>query len=256
MANSANILLHGLFVLQYQGNTLVAMTPDHHHHHFLERQQGQQGDDHNPFPPLKTDYDFTSLSGIDVQRPFPKTMPQFSKTKTGVGDLVVNPGSAKNYRSRIALSLPIEIMVLRSGGQLNDYHSDPKSNVGNDIQINSGPDLGLVTLLHYETSGPSFTVNLFAEHRTPQSPASKMNPVLVAAKSLFTNGSAFDLQLVDCIDCNVPTICPDNPFPAKAQGYGVQRDDEHSFGEIYDGQDCATGAGTDVANCVQFGLRG
>lgn len=261
MANNANILLHGLFVLQYQGNKLIAMTPNFNHHQFLVRQQGQQGTDHgpfpNPFPQVPQDLNFTHLAGNTVKQSFPSSMPQFSKTTTGVGDLFANPGLAKNYRCRIEFNLPIDIMILRSRGNLSDYHSDPNSIVGQDIHSKSGPSLGLITLLHYETSGPSFTTSIFAEHRTPPFPATMMNPALTAARAMFTNGGGspgFDLQLVDCPTCNVPTICPDNPVPPKAQGFGVQQDDEHSFGEIYDKQNCAKPGGTDVANCVQFGL--
>ena len=254
MANSANILLHGLFFLQYQGNKLVAMTPDHHHHHFLKRPQGLLGDDRHPFPNLNQDESFINLIGSTTNKfPFPPEMLKFDNNATGVGDLVIKAGPKKNYRSRVELPWPLDIIVmLRYPAQLSDFHSNPNSQVGISIYNNSGPSIGLVTLLHYETNAPSFTISLFAEHRNPVT-YDKMNPVYIAAQDLFSNGTAFDLQLVSC-GCNVPTVCPDDVLPAKAAGWSVLRDDEHSFGEIYDGIDCAAGAGTDIANCVQFGL--
>jgi hypothetical protein len=259
MPNSANILLHGLFVLQYQGNKLIAMTPDTPHHQFLFRHQGRLGSDRpplpDPFPILPKELDFTNLPGNTAMPPFPTTLPQFSKTTTGVGDLV-----GVSYRCRIVFNWPLDIMVLRSGGKLSDYNSVPRSVVGQDIRQHSGPELGLITLLHFETTGPSFTTNIFAEHRIPPPKQSHMNPVLAAAKTLFANGAKFDLQLADG---TAPPICPDDvepghPFPAKAKAYGVQQNDELSFGEVYDNKDCARPVpeGTDVANCVQFGLLG
>jgi hypothetical protein len=253
MAN-ANILLHGLFVLQYQGHKLIAMTPPTTHHQFLLRPQGLPCP--GPFPALPDEMDFTSLHGSDMQKPFPPGMLQFSKTATGVGDLVSRPGPPKNYKCRIIFNLPLDIMVLRTGGSLSDYHMDPNSAVGKDITANSSSGLGLITLLHYETSGSPFTISIFAEHRTPPHPASMMNPVLAAAANMFSNPANFDLQLADCPTCDPPTICPDNPMPAQALQYGVQQDDERSFGEVYDCLDCAQPAGTDVANCVQYGLLG
>lgn len=254
MANNANILLHGLFFLQYQDKNLIAMTPDYIDHEFLMRPQGQG----TPFPPLPQDLDLTNLTGnTTTKMPFPPEMAQFDKNTTGVGDLVAL--SPKNYRCRIVMPWPIDIVILRASGSLNDYHSLSTSNVGQSIQSNPVKKLGIVTLLHFETSDPAFTTSYFAEHPMVTQ-ARDVNPALKASQILFANGSNFDLQLSECDwcpHCQTPTICPDpDPLPKKIRDYGVIRDDEHSLGEVYRNEDCSTGAGTDVANCVQFGVTG
>jgi hypothetical protein len=257
MANSANILLHGLFFLQYQSNNLVVMTPNHPMHQFLMRPQGMTGNANNPFPSLQSDIDLTTLIGSSspVPLPFPASMPQFSIADTGVGNLISTP--SKNYRCRIVLPWPLDIMSLRSSGSLGDYHPLSTSSVGQSILSNSGPALGIVTLLHYQSAGSPFTVSYFAEHLMPTS-TREVNPALKASKALFQNPENFDLQLSECDwcgNCTTPTICPDKDVPPTASAYGVLRDDEHSVGEIYRSTDCSLLEGTDVANCVQFGIR-
>jgi hypothetical protein len=256
MAN-ANILLHGLFFLQYQGNNLIAMTPDHSKHVFLMRSQNQKP----PFTNLPQDLTPTNLIGGSTQAPFPPEMPQIDKNITGVGDLVATSTPSKNYRCRLVTLWPLEIVVLRSGGSFSDFHSLSTSTVGANIKKPGLTKLGIVTLLHFETSGPAFTISYFAEHMMPTQ-AVDVNPVLKASQVLFQQGNNFDLQFSECDwcpNCSAPPICPDpDPLPKKILDWGVIRDDEHSVGEVYRTEDCAQKdmAGSDPANCVQFGLNG
>jgi hypothetical protein len=231
---------------------------------------------------LREEESFANLIPNTSKPPFPSSMPQFHKTETGVGDLVPRQTPTKNYQCQMVLPWPLDIAVIRAGGSMSDFQPVATSRVGANILDHSGPTLGLVTVLHYETSDPGFTVSCFSEHRNPPTTA-MVNHALRDSRKLFANESNFDLELKDV---KRPTICPDpDPLPPKITGYQIIRDDEHSVGEVYDSKDCAgmllsdkiTGekvirddeppAGevyksknklelfaSDPANCVQFGV--
>jgi len=280
MANQANILLHGLFFLQYQGDQLIVLAPYHKKHEFKKRPQHQQP----PLDPLNDEEAFANLIPHNIKQAFPPSMPQFDKNETGVGDLVPKQKPEKNYRCQMVLPWPLDIDVIRTRGRMRDLKPMLTSRVGDNILKYSGPGLGLVTVLHYETPDPGFTISCFAEHMKPAN-TNEVNDALKDAGKLFANESKFDLRLREV---NRPIICPDpDPLPPKITRYQIIRDDEHSVGEVYDSKDCAgivlsskiTGdkvirddeppAGevyktknrlktfaSDPANCVQFGVRG
>src|SRR6267154_6213537 len=155
MANNANILLHGLFFLQYQGSNLIVMTPDHNMHVFVQRFQGGQ----KPFPSLPLEPSFGNLVPNGSKVAFPSDMPQFDKNETSVGDLVFIQTPKKNYRCRMALPFPLDIVMIRSTGFITNFQPDPASKIGQSILRHTGPGMGIVTLLHYETPDPGFTLS-------------------------------------------------------------------------------------------------
>jgi len=239
-----NILLHGLFFMDFQTDGLVISTPDVMGHMIKTGCKGLISD-------LTHDVDW-----VVNNRPLkPGTMRSFSGrpqifqfAKSTVGYLT-GP-----YKARIALPFPAEIIPLRLG-QLSDfkYKNAGSGGIGDQIYQNcnaagKNKDIALITCLRYERNvlqpnGKTITYSFYAEHLMPS--GQDTNDALFSSQVLFEHRAAFDLQIDE--KATAPDVNPqDEP------SYAITKEDEYTLLEIQANR--AATRGPSVMNCMQFGL--
>jgi hypothetical protein len=246
-----NLILHGLFFMRFVQGVLIVQTPQFDDHKLfagangflVELSPGQSFDLTGGTTKLKT-------GTVDSFKQCPQ-VPQFSIGQVNVGDFT------GNYRLQIILPKPESIVPLRRAKLGQFANAAQSGNVANSVYASCGgtPDnpISLVTCLRYEKTDsfgapPVANWIFYAEHKNDPH-VIDVNSALksVDATKLFKN-QVFDLRFKDAL---APTVCPDvHP------GYGISPDDENALFEISAGKDCASRKGTDVANCVQFGING
>lgn len=249
-----NILIHGLFLMEFKQNAIEITAPDILDHRYCMLSNGFLTE----FPsnkPLRMNFGTTSLAGLLPGKiisfeDYP-AIPQFSKTQTGVGDLV-----GQKYRLKIELPLPLEILPLRCGS-LSDFSRGTESGRVRDSIIsacgkNSNDKFAMVTCFRYlkentNASPPVATHSFYAEHMLSPD-ASQTNQAYAATSQLFSNPGNFDLRIKVDQTKPLPPVYPDfHP------GYGISSDDERSLPEIVPK---LPGSVVDVGSCIQLGFHG
>ena len=181
--------------------------------------------------------------------------PHFSIGDVNVGDFT------NNYYMRLILPLPDSIVPLRKA-KLGDFDNASNRSKGGKIAqsvynacgANPNNDFSLVTCVRYAKSdsfgsAPVTTWMFYAEHDTPPSPSSVNSALRSVDQSSFFANKVFDLSLQGDF---APRVCPDS-----SPGYGITPDDQNTLFEIAKDLKCPPPPpGTDVANCVQFGING
>lgn len=235
-----NVLLHGLFFMEFQTTNLVITSPNVDMHLYRSIINGLPAD-------LPHDMDWVSQNplrtGLDNSFSNHRQIPQFSKDRVG---RLIGP-----YRFRLVLPAPDEIIPLRLG-KLADFYPVAKSAVGADIKNycsqSGNTDLAVVTCLQYErnAAGSGITTNysFYAEHLDPT--MDDVNNAYLQAQQLFENPGRFDLQLdtSHAPKCVLPVADPSDD---------ITEQDEYSLLELKVGGPCPKEAAS-VANCIQFGL--
>jgi hypothetical protein len=249
-----NILLHGLLFMRFINNKLIIQTPIFSDHKLFCATNGFL----MPVPPGH-EFDLTlptvklKQGTIKDFKSYPQ-VPQFSIGDVNVGDFT------NNYYMRLILPLPDSIVPLRKA-KLADFDNASNlskggkiaQNVHNSCAANSNTDFSLVTCLRYAKSdsfgaAPVATWMFYAEHNTPPSPDSVNSALRSVDQSSFFTNKVFDLSLHGDF---APRVCPDS-----SPGYGITPDDQNTLFEIAQDLKCPPTLGTDVANCVQFGVNG
>ncbi|MBZ5508549.1 MAG: hypothetical protein LAO78_24080 [Acidobacteriia bacterium] len=251
-----NILLHGLFFMEFANNLLVVTAPDIGMHKYCMVNNGFLTEFPQKVKPIDIDLGPSSLSGlqkgaVNKFTDYP-AIPQFSKKDAKVGDLKTN------YRLQILLPQPEEIIPLRRA-ELSDFQKvAPNGNIAKRVfdscsQGGKNSKFSLLTCLRYTKqpafgSPPTVTIGFYAEHKDfPK--ISEMNATYTQAQAIWQTGANFDLQLQEIFPPS-PKVCPEvHP------GYGIVPDDENSLAELLLEVPCSSKKGTDVANCVQFGVN-
>jgi hypothetical protein len=259
MANDTcyvNILLHGLFFLEFSNNLLTVTAPDISMHKYCMVSNGFLTEFPQQLKPIDIDLSPTSLSGLQqgminkfTDHP---AIPQFSKQDTKVGDL------QSNYRLKIILPQPEDLIPLRLA-ELSDFQKVAQNgNIAKSVydscsQGATNTKFSLLTSLRYLKkpafgSPPTVTIGFYAEHMDiPTIP--EMNTTYVEAQAIWQNKANFDIQL-QAIFPPSPSVCPEvHP------GYGILPDDENSLAELLNADPCSATKGTDVANCVHYGIN-
>lgn len=274
--SSANVLLHGLFFMEFQDNDLIVAAPFYDPHRYFYR------DHQNPKSLVCVNADlgdFTDGPGSplpDVD-PFPSEILHFSKS-----DLGLQPGSNyidvnKTYGCLLKLPAPKHIVALRCG-DYDDFASiSINGNVRSSIDKRCGPRLALITWLYYDS--PSSKMNFktrsyYAEHCNQVLDPVEVNNTLQAATNVFPT---FDLRVSDLSHKQV------DPDPVTQLPSYIAQDDESDLLEI-SGQPCpcphktvgdgnhldpirkpqggkkvgkiSTNRAVEVATCPQFGVIG
>lgn len=238
-----NILVHGLFFMDFHGDKLILSTPDVMGHMVMGGCKGLLSelppniDWYSMYRPLKKGQT-TSFTQ------WPQIM-QFSKVTVGQ---LIGP-----YKCRIVLPLPETVVPLRKGS-LSDfkYQNAGSGGVGDQIYDNcrrngANDELALITCLRYQRNAPptgqTLTYSFYAEHINPS--PQDTNDALMSSQALFERGSAFNLKMDE--DASAPTVnAQDEPQ------YGINAEDEYTLLEGQVGQPQTRGP--NVLNCMQFGL--
>jgi hypothetical protein len=238
-----HILLHGLIFLEYQGDRLIVLAPDAPMHDYRIGIPDQNEARKTAPAAPDNSLDWASILHGGEVRTFPRSIAQFSKSATGVGDLTTA------FRLRLVLPLPVAVVPLRLG-RLGDFPAITTGNVWKSMKEQSGPDLALITCLRYEGKMDSKwskanRCHFYAEPTKCLSLA-HMNQAFKASQRVFRNPSAFDLQIDP--HTNVPSTQPQDP---QQPGYLTQSD-ELCLAELAKDNSCK---GPNVANCGQFGVN-
>lgn len=220
------VLLHGMFFMEFQGETLCVVTPNKpnpptgNDHEFYVRPHGGMLAD------LDTDVDLTQgqikAGGL---KSFPPEVPQFSASillQGGADKPILPPKGSGTYRCRMVLPTPKHIFGYRS--DTKNYFR-PEGNVGQSILDSTGTRLGTITCLQYEpgSSTNPFVLNYYAEHPGPAT-TGDVNAALRTAKDIC--GSYFDLQL------KPGWVFSSNPDPENSLPSGVSQDDEDTLEDV------------------------
>jgi hypothetical protein len=244
-----------MFFLEFQGDALYVVTPNHAGHEFYARPHG------GTLHPL--DHDI-NLYGNDKLRPgkvnsFPTDILQFSASVLQLeGSDSSILASARTYRCRMILPLPKAIFALRSDAK-DHFVPNPESLVGQTILTSTGPRVGTITCLEYEpgNDGP-YVISYYADH--PHSATtSEVNEALVSAREVC--GPKFDLKLASGAGPRPSYRDSESALPN-----GVSVDDEASleeqstFSEVriphpFSASLRYTTFSTEVMNCQQFGIN-
>lgn len=278
-SGSVCILLHGLFFMGFKGNNLIVATPQFGGHEFKFREQGKP---FGQFPPGGQNIDLSLPSSGLVDnantKTFPPNIPQFSASKTGVGEFM--PAGKHAHEFQLILPRPDEIHGFRKshlGNFINVTESGhPKPNGLEPMQENIISNCGgkghpeaplalLIGLVFTKTAAWKFknVVSFYAEHhKSCDLTDVDVNAALDQAKHLFENDQNFDLRYaLPPPPSSTPTPSP-APSPTPAAGvdcppcdsFGVTRNDLFSIEEIDLNACCAT-KGPNPINCAQFGVN-
>jgi CHAT domain-containing protein len=250
-----NILLHGMSFMRFMNNQLIVHTPIFDDHKLFFATNGFLV----PVP-KRPEFDLTvstiKLSTKGTVQDFKGSpqIPQFSMGDVNVGTFT------NNYNMRLVLPWPEYIVPLRKAA-LSDFGNASNRSKGGKIAqsvysscgANPTNDFALVTCMRYAKSdsfgaAPSTTWMFYAEHDTPPSPDSVNAALRSVDQSSFFSNKAFDLSLHGDF---APRVCPDS-----SPGYGITPEDQNTLFEIAEDIKCPPTHGTDVANCVQFGING
>lgn len=247
-----NILLQGLFFLKFEQQKLIVKSPYYVNHVYCTISNGSLTNlTANP----KIDIDLSdSNSGLvagndNLFTKYPQ-MPQFPLSAVGDWN--------DSYKLKLTLPIPGQIIPLRPG-KLDDFKSRAQGAIVQKIVAacsqSGNSKFALVTCLRYKKSNTfgapkNSTLSFHAEHMNIP-PVTDTNKALDTANQTLFTMPGFDLSFLDLFPPADP-VCRD-----KHPGYGIHSSDENSLPEINAGMEfCQTGTrGTDVVNCVQFGLN-
>jgi hypothetical protein len=222
------LLLHGMFFMEFQGDTLCVVTPNKptpptgNDHEFYQRPHGGMLAD------LYRDIDWTQgqIKAGPLKNSFPPETPQFpaSILLQGGPDKPILPAKGSGtYRCRMVLPTPKRILGYRS--DTKNYFR-PTGNTGQSILDSTGTRLGTITCLQYDPGNVSpFVLNYYAEH-PDTAVTDDVNAALRTGKDVC--GPNFDLQIKSgwVFSSNRD---PENSLPA-----GVSQDDEQTLEEVID----------------------
>ena len=242
-----NIVLHGLFFMEFHGKVLLAATPDVQGHPLFFRDHGAQ------LQPLNGVVDLSGL--LKASSPvtaFPPDSLLFSKKDIGASGDFIDRANPQKYKCLLVLPAPNRVLPLRSA-PFNTFSPFP-GKVADSILAHhhNSSVVPVITCLQYDRTqnGPFDTRNFYAEH-DHQPTLTEVNNTLLEATTPF---ASFDLQmqfLPDAVNC-VDTL-PDE----------LDRGDESSLEAIKNQGPCfspptASPDGhkltTEVASCPQFGV--
>jgi hypothetical protein len=226
-----NLLLHGLFMMEFNDNKLIIATPKVDGHIFKMRKHGQARAEAKDLPEFITMLGVVKEGSQDKFKPENLTFPVSDLKR----DYAIDYQNPSKHRCTMVLPLPYDILGLRAGKK--DDFKPQAGDIGSHIKSTSSTRLATITCLRYKpASGVApFTINYYAEHPNPPTKDS-VNAALKAVKTVC--GAQFTLQMDDL----APVAPYDNPLPE-----GVDRDDENPFQQEH---------AVDVASCPQFGIRG
>jgi hypothetical protein len=254
-----NILLHGLFFMEFNSSNLIVKAPRIDMHRYFIGNQGFLTEIPSSADPFDLDLSPSSSSGLQPGsiNTFANhlSIPQFSKSATGVGDLT------SSHRFSIKLPFPADIIPLRIGSLIDFKNAVVTSgtvakNIINSCGTGGNDDFSLLTCLRYLKepsfgSPPVVTHSFYAEHPYfPKTPG-ELNMTYIQAREMWQNKDEFDLQLT--MGTIFPPLSP--VCPPVHPGYGISSDDENTLAELLLNSPCSASRGTDVANCVQFGIN-
>ena len=225
-----NILLHGLFLMEFNENKLIIATPQFDCHEFLYRYHAESKPKCLP--------EFITMVGVVKDGHKTKFKPenlQFPSKDLGDGYVIdYEHPSQHNHRCTMILPLPHDIIGLRVDAKKNFQPQD--GNIGKDILSTTSDYLATITCIQYEPAPgvKPFVINYYAEHKSPPNPDS-VNAALKAAKDVC--GDGFNLQM-KCL-ADAPPL--DKQFPV-----GVDCTDED---KLRSGPRLV-----DIASCPQFAI--
>jgi hypothetical protein len=246
-----NIVLHGFFFMEFQGNNLLVASPPHDKHQFYYQDAG------GALQKLSGLIDLTGPLQSGRKTKFPNTILQFSRKDIKLTrPSFIDNGQPDRYACLLRLPWPEDIVALRRGAVAD---LNPQSgNVASSIKRLCALNVATVTRLKYfaKSSPPFTTRNYFAEHcHMPK--ACEVNAAFDSARNVF--GKEFDLTIsgVDCI-----SLPPDKPGDLPDE---MSLDDERALEEVAPcpeekcppppcpvGKVCLTSV--EVATCPTFGV--
>jgi hypothetical protein len=218
--NCVNILLHGLFFLEFQNNILVVVSPDHNGHCYRFRDHGGPL---GPLPSPQPVIDLTTqLDGGNTIPPYPAEMLQYKAADVTARKPYI--ALAKHYGLVLKLPYPQHIYTLRTGNG-GDFHPDPSTNIYKAMKPSLGARIGTITWLQYGPRlNPGFVTRTFyAEHGSLNVPYTAVNLAFGAAQNVFSD---FDLLLT--ADAN-SIVGRDDPSQLPTE---IHPDDERALAEM------------------------
>jgi len=227
-----NVLLHGLFMMEFNDNKLIIATPKFDGHIFKMRKHGQARGEAKDLPEFITILGVVKEGSRNTFKPENLTFPVSDLKR----DYAIDYQNPSKHQCTIILPLPEDILGLRVGKK--DDFKPQAGDIGSHIKSTPSTVLATITCLRYKPASgvDPFTINYYAEY--PDKPSKEsVNAALKAVKTVC--GDQFTLQIEDL----GPSAPYDKPFPE-----GVDQDDEDPFHQ--DLRD------VDVASCPQFGIRG
>lgn len=181
-----NILLHGLFFMEFQNGFFFVASPMHKPHEFLFRDNG------GTLQPLSAPIDL-----VDVLKPgnvsdFRSDVLQFSLKDIKLAGPFIDTNNPNKYACFMRLPIPHDIVALRPGAVAN-LNPNP-GNVTNSIQRLCDVNVGTMIRLKYfaKSSAPFKTRSFYAEHCHPPK-ACEVNDAFDSARAAF--GKEFDLKI-------------------------------------------------------------
>jgi len=235
-----NILLHGLFFMEANGNNLeVYAPPTVSGHNFMGGTRGNITD-LNAIPGA---IDFTQPSGLlqgkktADEKDVKPTILQFSRTET------VGTFKTKQANRLIVLPWPQQFFSIRLGDLAGfKFDSSGSAKVGTDIVTRCGnagknKSIGLVTGLNYFADFPdpllpgevpSRNIHFYYDPGTGHD-VNAVNADLINAQGIFTASSGFDLQMDK--NSTFPVTPLDNPKVLPNTIRGLTPEDGLSLGE-------------------------
>ena len=217
-----NILLHGFFFMEFQGDMLLIAAPTHQPHQFLFRDSG------GPLQQLSGPIDLRNVLQQDAKTTttttFPSSILQFSRNDMKLSrPFFIDNNQPAQYACLLRLPKPHKIVPLRRGS-VTDLNPTP-GNVTTSINRLCNAKEATVTRLKYfpKMSAPFKTRSFYAEH-CHQPRACEVNDAFDSARRVF--GSEFDLTIagVDSI-----TLAYDKRSDLPDE---IQVDDEKALEEL------------------------
>lgn len=226
-----NVLLHGLFIMEFNDNKLVVAAPKFGGHIFKMRKHGQAREDAKDLPEFITMLGVVKEGSRNTFKPENLTFPVSDLKK----DYAIDYQNPSKHRCTIIMPLPHDILGLRADKK--DNFKPKAGDIGKDIKSTPSTVLATITCLRYKPASgvDPFTINYYAEH--PNLPnMSTVNDALTAAQTVC--GKEFTLQM--------ETLASAAPFDTTFPD-GMDKSDEEAWNPSLDA--------ADVASCPQFGIR-
>lgn len=241
-SNLVDIYLFGLFLMEFQGDNLIIVTPKYKHHRFCIVYPGQT--------PIEMP-EYLNLWDLLVpgqQDTFCTENLRFPAKAIRNGGFVLDPHNPSKHKHRCTMVLPKPLNI--SVGRQQDaskFHPDPGSKIGKLIQEQAGAKLGSITHLQYESRlGKSSQFAYVVSHH-PLS-LHTVNCALRAARNPC--GKGFDLKMHDIpkVTCTGTEIkCPDWDNLTELLNFKASSSTLSSN---------VCPLNVDVGSCPQFGIQG
>jgi hypothetical protein len=232
-----DIYLFGLFLMEFQGDNLVLVTPQYDCHKFCVVYSDKWAD----MPEYVNYWDRLKAGTTSSFNPHNLKFPASAIRDTG---FVLDPSSPTHRKHRCTMMLPWpESIEVGHVQRYNDFHPCPKSNIGTLIkQEANSQDLGSITRLRYKSKDGTCWTEWYAVMHNPLT-LETVNRGLAAARTACGDspyGERFDLQMerLGTNDMPDPTRCP----TAK------------ELSDLF-AKNTGGGKDVDVASCPQFGIH-